>query len=176
MTFIACYIDVLPVKRKFGFTVIEFRCRFERFGYMTPAAIRNPVIIELTVMYILVAIGAGGWQTYELLLNNAFIPDFEMTIPAGFLCMCAIQFKIGFCMIKTDGTPFIHIMAIFTACLRIVFLVYISFMDIFMAIAALFPDVPEIPFFSFLVTCKTGSCQVSALQPERTLVMLFNSI
>ena len=78
---------MLPVKRKFGFTVIEFRCRFERFSYMTPAAIRDPVNIELTVMYILVAIGADSRQTHELLLYNAVIPGFEMTIPACFLCM-----------------------------------------------------------------------------------------
>jgi hypothetical protein len=49
-------------------------------------------------------------------------------------------------------------------------------MYVFMAIAAFFPDLPETPFFRFFVTCKTGRCQMCALQPEWTLVMLFNSI
>ena len=167
---------MFSIQRETGLAVIKFWCGFEWFGGMAPAAIRCSVRCELTGMNVFMATGAGCWQANELLahLTAGFFD--EMTITAGFFCMGTGQLKVGFWMIKTDGVPSVHVVAIFTRCLGIVFLVNKRFMDILMAITAVLPYISEIPFCLLLMACNTRSCHMSTFQPERTLVMLFNGI
>jgi len=45
-------------------------------------------------------------------------------------------------------------------------------MNIFMAIITADPDLPEVPFFLFLMAGKTWSCKMGSLQFEICCIML----
>ena len=65
-------------------------------------------------------------------------------------------------------------MASCTVSFRIKLFIHVALVNILMTIEALDANLPEVPFFSFLMTANTRRCQVRPIKPELALVMLID--
>ena len=79
-----------------------------------------------------------------------------------------------FRMIKAYFAPLITVVTTHTKGFRIIFRIKNRFMDVFMAIIAFYPYLPEAPSVFLFMTGETGSCQMCTGQFKGTFIMHFN--
>jgi hypothetical protein len=99
---------------------------------------------------------------------------FKMAYTAIFDRMHTCKSEPSNRMIKFYLAPPGRIMTGCTVSVGIIFGVDDALVDVFMTIGAANADLPEAPVCSFLMTGKTGCCQVRSVEPELALIMLFN--
>lgn len=82
--------------------------------------------------------------------------------------------KFCLCMIKSHFVPAVFSMTFRAIGSGIILRVKETGMNILMAVAAGAANIPERPVVGFLVAGKAGRCQMRALKPENTVVVLLN--
>ena len=150
--------------------------RFECVIGVTLGAIGSAVVFKLLIVDVVMAIGTLNRHA------GKFLPYFpigfllEMAVAATLLHMCPDQCKFGFPMIKIHQVPAIFRMTILANRFRIIFFTDVWFVNILVAIDASFSNFPEAPFFGLLVTGKTRSGHVGALEWKDRAIVLFDCI
>ena len=156
--------------------MVEF-AGFPVFIIVTTQAALRAISLELGMVRVLVAVQTARIKTIELLYCHPVLTNRKMAITAGLPFMFSLECIPGDLMIERDIFPAANLMAILTGGLRIVFFVNAGFMDIFMAITAFYPNIPELPFrVQFIFMAKKAWCRhMGAFQGEFGLLMLFKS-
>jgi len=173
MTFEAGYVLVLPVQFECGYIVIKI-VDFPLAKSMTFPAVCRTIHIKLSVMCIGVTGGAFRRKFREHLAGDPVNAGLEMTCPAILRCMNPFKRETCNGMIKSDPGPLRGVVAYPAVRIGIILYFEMILVDIFMAILACNPDIPETPVLLFLMAGEAGCCQVGAIQFEGPEVVLLN--
>lgn len=131
---------------------------------------------ELPVMHLPVALQAIGREPREILNHFAGLSATYMTGPAGLFCVSPFQQVARSAVVEGDIAP----AGVFVACQAlpagIILRVQNPGMNVLVAVAAFFTDLPEFPALTFAVTLEAGDGQVCTAQGKGSIPVPFDGV
>ena len=174
MAFIAGNIPVFPVKRKSGEGMVEHPCLPVEVIMAFKA--RCALGAELPHMHLPVAFQAIGRESGEILALSTRFSGAYMAGPARLFPVCPFQQVARGIMVKGDIVPAGVLVASQAILAGIVLWIQNCSMNVFVAVAALFTDLPELPAFTFAVAVETGDGLVSATKGKGSFSVSFDGV
>lgn len=132
--------------------------------------------VKLPVMNLTVTFQAPGREPGEILDRITPLIRAHMAVPAGLFPVCPFKQVARSVMIKGNIAPPGVPVAGQALLIGIVLLIQYLSMDVLMAVAALFTDLPEFPALIFTVAVETGYCLVGSSQGKGSVVVPFDGV